>query len=70
MAAVLAAIPDVLEGIDLLDNLIQAASAVSTQIQAAKATGQPLDWTTITGAEATAENAVLAAIAAAKAAGK
>jgi hypothetical protein len=60
----------VLEGLQLLDSLIQSASTVSTAIQAAQASGQPVDWTGILGAEATAESNVLAAIAAAKASGK
>jgi hypothetical protein len=60
----------VLEGLQLLDQLIQACGAVSTAIQTAQSSGQPLNWTTILGAEASAEAKVLAAIAAAKAAGK
>lgn len=60
----------VLEGLQLLDQLIQAASTVSTAIQTAQSSGQPVNWTTILGAEATAEANVLAAIAAAKALGK
>lgn len=59
-----------LEGLQLLDSLIQSASTVSTAIQTAQSTGQPVDWTGILGAESTAEANVLAAIAAAKAAGK
>lgn len=55
----------VLEGLQLLDSLIASASQVSSAIQAAQKTGQPLDWTGILGAEATAEASVLAAIAAA-----
>jgi hypothetical protein len=60
----------VLEGLQLLDNLIAAASTVSSAVQTAQSTGQPLDLTAVLSDEATAENAVLAAIAAAKAAGK
>ena len=63
----------VLEGLQLLDNLITAAAQVSSAVQNAQSTGQPLDLTAtgpILTAEATAENAVLAAIAAAQAAGK
>ncbi len=69
MSAV-AIVSGVVEGLQLLDQLIQAASTVSTAVQAAQASGQPVNWTTILGAEATAEANVLAAIAAAKAAGK
>lgn len=58
----------VAEGLQLLDNLIQAASAVSAEITQAQQTGTPLDLSTIFSAEAQAENAVLAAIAAAVAA--
>lgn len=60
----------VLEGLQLLDSLIQSASQVSSAIQTAQTSGQPVDWTSILGAEATAEANVLAAIATAKAAGK
>lgn len=60
----------VVEGLQLLDNLIQAAGSVSAAVNKAQATGQPLDMSTILSEEAQAENAVLAAIAAAKAAGK
>lgn len=60
----------VVEGLQLLDQLLQAAGTVSTAIQTAQASGQPVDWTSILGAEATAEANVLAAIAAAKAQGK
>lgn len=60
----------VLEGLQLLDSLIQSASQVSAAIQTAQTSGQPVDWTGILGAEATAEASVLAAIATAKAAGK
>ena len=56
----------VAEGLQLLDNLIQAASQVSNAINQAQATGTPLDLTPILSAEAQAENAVLAAIAAAQ----
>lgn len=60
----------VLEGLQLLNSLIQSASQVSAAIQTAQTSGQPVDWTGILGAEATAEANVLAAIATAKAAGK
>jgi hypothetical protein len=56
----------VAEGLQLLDNLIQAASQVSTAINQAQATGTALNLTPILSAEAQAENAVLAAIAAQK----
>jgi hypothetical protein len=69
MSAV-AIVSGVVEGLQLLDQLIQAAGTVSTAIQLAQSTGQPVNWTTILGAEATAEANVLAAISAAKAAGK
>lgn len=65
-----AIVSGVLEGLQLLDQLLQAAGTVSSAIQTAQTTGQPVDWTSILGAEATAEANVLAAIAAAKAAGK
>lgn len=68
MSAV-AIVGGVVEGLQLLDSLIQAASTVSAAVQAAQTTGQPVDWSAILGAEATAEQAVLAAIATAKAAG-
>ena len=53
----------VLEGLQLLDTLLASASQVSSAIKTAQSTGQPLDWTGILGAEATAEANVLAAIA-------
>jgi hypothetical protein len=56
----------VLEGIELLDNLAQASATVSAAVLAAQKSGQAVDWSSILSAEATAENAVLAAIAAAK----
>lgn len=56
----------VVEGLQLLDNLIQAASQVSNAIQTAQSTGQPLVLSNILTAEAQAENAVIAAIAAAQ----
>lgn len=65
-----AVVSGVLEGLQLLDSLIQSAGTVSAAIQTAQTTGQPVDWTSILGAEATAEANVLASIAAAKAAGK
>lgn len=60
----------VLEGLQLLDSLLSSASQVSSAIQTAQKTGAPLDWTGILGAEASAEQSVLSAIASAKAAGK
>ena len=65
-----AIVSGLLEGLQLLDSLIQSASTVSAAIQTAQASGQPVDWTSILGAEASAEANVLAAIAAAKNAGK
>jgi hypothetical protein len=65
-----AIVSGVVEGLQLLDQLLQAASTVSTAVQTAQASGQPVDWTTILGAEASAEANVLAAISTAKAAGK
>jgi phage tail sheath gpL-like len=58
------------EGIQLLSNLFAAGSQVSAAIQKAQASNTPLDLTTILSAEAQAEVAELAAIAAAQAAGK
>jgi hypothetical protein len=69
MAAV-TIVDGVMEGINLLTNLLSAASQVSSAIQQAQSNGTPLDWTTILGAETNAEANVLSAIAAAKAAGK
>jgi hypothetical protein len=69
MSAV-AIVEGVAEGLQLLDNLIQAASSVSSAVNAAQASGTPLDLSTVLTQEAQAENAVLAAIAAAQAAGK
>jgi hypothetical protein len=65
-----AIVSGVLEGLQLLDSLIQSAGQVSAAITTAQASGQPVDWTGILGAEASAEAAVLAAIAKAKASGK
>lgn len=65
MAAVIA---DVVAGLELLDNLLTAASTVSAAVKTAQANGQPMDWTTILGDEATAEAAVVDAINNAKAA--
>jgi hypothetical protein len=69
MSAV-AIVSGVVEGLQLIDSLIQAASQVSTAVQSAQASGQPVDFTSILGTEAAAEQSVLDAIAAAKAAGK
>lgn len=60
----------VAEGLQLLDNLVQAAGQVSNAIKTAQTTGQPLDLSAVLNAEASAENQVLAAIAAAKVAGR
>jgi len=60
----------VAEALQMLDNLIQAASSTSAAINQAQSSGKPLDLSVILSEEAQAENAVLAAIAAAKAAGK
>lgn len=68
-AAVNIIVEGVAEGLQLLNNLIQAASQVSASITTAQNTGKPLDLSAIFSAEAQAENAVLAAIAA-SAAGK
>lgn len=58
------------EGLVLLNNLVQAAYSVNAAIQTSQSTGTPLDLTTILSAEAQAELNVLAAITAAKAAGR
>lgn len=60
----------VFEGLQLLDNLVQGAASVSAGLKQAQASGQPFDLSAVLSAEAQAENAVLAAIAAAKAQGK
>lgn len=60
----------VLEGLQLIDSLLTAASSASTAIQAAQASGKPVDFTGILGAIDTDEAAVLSAIAVAKASGK
>lgn len=60
----------VLEGLQLLDSLLQSAATVSAAVQAAQASGQPVNWATILAQESQAEANLLAAIAAAKAAGK
>lgn len=65
-----AIVSGVLEGLQLLDSLLAAAQTVSSAVQTAQSTGQPLDWTTILAEESNAEAALLAAIVAAKAAGK
>ena len=60
--------------VDLLVALITNAQQISTLIQTAQANGQtdltPAQWATITGNDDSAEAALSAAIAAAKAAGK
>lgn len=59
-----------LEGLQLIANLSDALSAASKAVQVAQTTGQPVDFTGILGSIETHEASVLAAIAAAKAAGK
>lgn len=60
--------------VDLLVALLSNASQISQLIQTAQANGQTNltvdQWASITGSDDSAEAAVLAAIAAAKAAGK
>lgn len=60
----------VLEGLQLVTNLTQAAAQISAGIKTAQDTGQPFDLQAVLTEEAQAENQVLAAIAAAKAAGR
>lgn len=60
----------VLEGLELANNLAQAAAQVSAAVLQAQQTGKPVDFTQILGAVDTAEARVLASIAAAKAAGR
>jgi len=66
--------PAVSAAIDLLVALITNAQQISTLIQNAQAAGQTdltaAQWATIVGADNSAEAALTAAIAAAKAAGK
>jgi hypothetical protein len=59
----------VLEGLQLIQQASSTITQVSTAIQTAQNTGQPVDWTGILGTENTVEAALLSAIAAAKAAG-
>lgn len=65
---------EVSAAIDLLVALIDNAQQISQLIQAAQASGQtsltPAQWAQITGADDSAEAALTAAIATAKAAGK
>ena len=60
--------------VDLLVALLNNAQQISQLVQEAQANGQteltPEQWATITGADDSAEAALLAAISAAKAAGK
>jgi hypothetical protein len=60
--------------VDLLVELLSQAQKISGLVQAAQAAGQvdltDAQWATITGADDSAEAALVAAIAAAKAAGK
>jgi hypothetical protein len=66
----IAIVEGALEGLQLIQQASTTISQVSGAIQTAQNTGQPVDWTGILGAENTAETNLLAAIAAAKAAGK
>ena len=59
-----------LEGIQLIEELASMLQQASAAVSAAQAAGTPVDFSGILGEEETAEAAVLAAIAAAKAAGK
>ena len=59
-----------LEGLQLVSALTEAAQKVSAAITAAQQANQPVDFTGILGDINTDEASVLAAIAAAKAAGK
>lgn len=65
--------PAAAAAIDLLLALIENAQKIGALVQAAQAAGQtdltPAQWATITGADDSAEAALTAAIAAAKAAG-
>ncbi len=65
-----AIVEGVVEGLQLMNNLAQASATVSAAVLQAQQTGKPVDWTNILGDEETAEASVLAAIAAAKAAGR
>jgi hypothetical protein len=69
MSAV-AIVGGVLEGLQLIETLAGMMQQASAAITAAQAAGTPVDFTGILGEEDTAEAAALAAIAAAKAAGK
>lgn len=60
----------VLEGLQLVEQLAVMMQQASAAITAAQTSGQPVDFSGILGQEETAEAAVLAAIADAKAAGK
>ena len=66
--------PAVSAAVDLLVALITNAQQISQLIQSAQANGQtnltPEQWATVTGADDSAEAALVAAIAAAKAAGR
>jgi hypothetical protein len=58
-----AIVEGVAEGLQLLDTLIQGAASVSTAIQTAQSTGQPVSIVPIQAQVAAAEAAVQAAIA-------
>lgn len=60
----------VVEGLQLVENLATMLAKASAAITAAQASGQPVDFTGILGDIDTDEQAVLASIATAKAAGK
>jgi hypothetical protein len=68
--AAIAIVSGALEGLQLIEQASATITAVTQAVQAAQASGQPVDWSGILGAESTAEANLLAAIAAAKAAGK
>jgi uncharacterized membrane protein len=63
MSAV-AIVTGVTEGLQLLSTLLSSASQVSTAIQTAQSTGQPVNLAPIQAQVVAAENAFLAAIAA------
>lgn len=65
-----AVVNGVLEGLELVANLANAAAQVSAAVVQAQQTGQPVDYTNILGDLDSAENRVLASIAKAKEAGR
>lgn len=66
----IAIVEGVLEGLELANNLAQAAATVSAAVLQAQQTGKPVDWTNILGDADTAESRVLVSIETAKAAGR